>query len=59
MGVALGLFRLTLRDRNAGTRRQRRRQEPPGACRDGIVNPASGGSEVTARQGNLGDVCAI
>ena len=54
MGVAFGLFRLALRDRHAGARRQRQRQVPAGRCRDGVVGPASGSGQIPARQRGLG-----
>ena len=40
--VAAGLFGLALRDRNAGARRQRKRQVKAGSRRDGFVGQAPG-----------------
>ena len=56
VGVAFGLFGLTLRDRDAGARRQRQRQVPAARRRDGVVGPASGRDQIPARQRDLGDV---
>ena len=59
MGVRSAAFRVALSDRNAGTRRQRRRQDPARRRRDGIVHPPPRPGEITARQGHLGDVDAL
>ena len=53
VGVAFGLVWLTLRDRHAGARRQRRRQEPAGRRRDRLVGPAAGRDQIPARQRGL------
>ena len=53
VGVALGLFWLTLRDRHPGARRQRVRQERAGRCRHGVVGPAAGRDQIPARQRGL------
>ena len=54
VGVAFGLFRLTLRDRHAGARGQRSDSQPPaGRRRDGLVGPAAGRDQIPARQRGL------
>ena len=53
VGVAIGLLRLALCDRNPRTRRQRHRQVPAPHHRDGIVCPAAGRDQITTRKGNL------
>ena len=54
--VAVGLFGLTLRDRNAGARRQRQRQVKAARRRDGFVGQAPGRGQIPARQRGLGRV---
>ena len=56
MRVAVGLFGLTLGDRNARARGQRQRQVPAARRRDGFVGPASGRGQIPARQRSLGHV---
>jgi hypothetical protein len=50
VGVAFGLLRLTLEDRDEGAGSQRKGQVPPGRRRDGVVGPASGLGQIPARQ---------
>ena len=54
MGVALGLIRLTLRDYDAGARRQRHHQVPARCRRGGVIRPAAGRDQIPARQCGLG-----
>ena len=54
LGVALGLLRLTRRDRHAGARCQRPHQPPAGRGRDRLVGPATRGSEIPVCQRGLG-----
>jgi hypothetical protein len=54
LGVALGLLRLTRRDRHAGAGGQRPRQPQAAAGRDRLVGPAAGGGEIPVCQGGLG-----
>ena len=54
VGVALGLLRLTRRDRHPGADRERQRQLPAGCSRDGLVGPAAGGGEIPVCQRGLG-----
>ena len=53
MGVTLSLVWLTLRDRYAGACRQRVRQERDRHCRYGVVGPAAGSDQITARKRGL------
>ena len=54
MGVAFGLFRLALRDRDAGARRQRRRQVPARRRRDTASSAQRRAAvEIAARQRGL------
>ena len=52
VGVAFGLFRLTLRDRHPGARRQRPRYQPV-VFDDGVVGPAAGRDQIPTRQRGL------
>ena len=54
--VAGGLFGLTLRDRNAGPRRQCQRQVKAARRRDGIIGQAPGCGQIPAGQRGLGRV---
>jgi hypothetical protein len=56
MGIALGLFRLTLEDRDEGAHGQSKRQVPAGRRRDGVVRPASGRGQIPARQRGAGAI---
>ena len=54
MGVAFSLLRLTLGDRHADARGQRRHQQGPARrCRDRVVGPAPGRDQIPARQCGL------
>ena len=51
--IAIGLFRLTLHDRNASARRQRQRQVKAARRRDGVIGQAPGRGQIPTRERGL------